>query len=109
MIKDTIFTGYRVSAGFIKVNLVFEWNLHSLHIHHEVSTGNLTPCDLVSPLAGGVSSAAAERNSDDAAGKRHIESVMLLVQLQTQHPALTTAPATRCSGLHQYDKETKSC
>ncbi len=49
----------------------------------------------VSPLAGGVSSAAAQRNSDNAAGKRHKQSVMLLIQLQTQHCTLSRTPATR--------------
>ncbi len=52
-------------------------------------------CVNVSPLAGGVSSAAAQRNSDNAAGKRHKQSVMLLIQLQTQHCTLSRTPATR--------------
>ncbi len=55
----------------------------------------LVDCVNVSPLAGGVSSAAAQRNSDNAAGKRHKQSVMLLIQLQTQHRTLSRTPATR--------------
>lgn len=38
--------------------------------------------------------AAAQRNSDNTAGKRHEQSMILLIQLQTQHPALTATPVT---------------
>lgn len=50
-------------------------------------------------FTGSVLGAAAERHSDDTAGERHKQSVMVFIQLQSQNPpvllALNVTPGCR--------------
>ena len=57
-------------------------------------------CASHSLVAGGVALAAAQRDTDDAAGERHIQAVGVGVYVQREHPlvVLVTGQASRNQG-----------